>query len=128
MFANSSETNGRMHFIFGGEVHLVPGSDLIYILKQSAFFWPPGGQKRTKIHPNTPIYQNQHFASFRKLDSIKCNENRFLALTSLIFVAQKCITYGWNCRVTSYSYIMVFHQFDRYKYHKNSKNCKFQNS
>ena len=40
MHANSSETNGRIHFIFGGKMHLVPGSDLIYILRKSAHFWP----------------------------------------------------------------------------------------
>ena len=30
VFANSSETNGRIYLIFGGKMHVIPRSDLIY--------------------------------------------------------------------------------------------------
>ena len=45
------QTNGRIHFIFGGKMYLVPGSDLIYILRKSAHFWPP--DRWSKSESNT---------------------------------------------------------------------------
>ena len=52
----------------------------------------------------------------------------FLAVTFLIFVSQKAITYRWNRNLLTNHIMIENHRFDEGKCDKNSKNRKITKS